>query len=253
MGSSGLSQAHAALSPASLQTCHPVSPRDTRILIADDHLLFCEALFHLLSRIQNFEVVDPASSRTALIPSLEEHRPDILLLDLGLAQTMAADLATFKKGSGLNVRTILLAGYIDTIDVAKVLQLGASGVLLKECTAQTLIEAIESVRNGAAWLDPQSLAGLATQLREQEHRPTGHRNLPRRFNLTMREMEILIAIVSGFSNGEIAERFSLSSHTVKHHISHIFEKLGVSNRLELALFALEHQLVKRQPERTGRA
>ncbi len=250
MGSSVPFNACPALrSPVLSETFQPTSSHNTRILIADDHLLFSEALFVLLSRSQMFEVVGSVNSKEMLIPSLEDNRPAILLLDLGLAQAQDVNLARFIEQSGLTVRTILLAGYLDKIEVGKVLQLGASGVLLKESTGQALVEAIASVMNGATWLDPRGLAGLARQLSEQKSKTAGQRSLPRRFNLTAREMEILLAIVSGFPNAEIAARFSLSSHTVKHHISHIFDKLGVTNRLELALFAIEHQIVKqRQPE-----
>jgi DNA-binding NarL/FixJ family response regulator len=126
-------------------------------------------------------------------------------------------------------------------EVAQAIQLGARGVILKESATQLLLQCIRAVKTGRYWIGHQMVSDLVEALRDvlptlHEHRPQNN------FSITPREMEIIEAIVSGCANKEIAQKFSISEQTVKHHLTNIFDKLGVSNRLELALFAVNHHL-----------
>jgi DNA-binding NarL/FixJ family response regulator len=141
------------------------------------------------------------------------------------------------------VRTLLLTAAIDQGQIVQALRLGAYGVILKESTTQRLFDSIRCVMAGQYWVGRESVSDLVKALRSAGGPPDGGAGLRTRdFGLTPREMEIVTLVVAGYSNPDIAQRCSISEQTVKHHVSNIFDKLGVSNRLELALFAVNHRL-----------
>lgn len=113
-------------------------------------------------------------------------------------------------------------------------------MVLKDSASQLLMKAIRVVVAGQYWIGRESVSGLVETLRAQMFN-----TVEPKFGLTSRELDIVTTVAAGYSNKEIARRFSLSEETVKHHLTKIFDKLGVSNRLELALFAISQQLVKR--------
>ncbi|MBI4463263.1 MAG: response regulator transcription factor, partial [Acidobacteria bacterium] len=140
-------------------------------------------------------------------------------------------------------RPILLAAAIEKDQIVRALQLGAHGIVLKESATEVLLKSIRMVMAGQYWVGRDSVQDLVTLLRDlmassRSERPS------KKFGLTPRELEIVSAVVSGYSNKEIAQKFFLSEDTIKHHITSIFNKMGVSNRLELAVAALHHKLVE---------
>ena len=217
----------------------------TRILIADDHLLFRNGLRALLDNEPGFQVIGEVSDIELTLQMVREQKPDILLLDWALSRRDGMRIMRGIMAAGVPVRTILLAVPIDKPDIVKAIQLGAFGVLSRDATAGMLFEGISKVRDGEYCLGQEGVASLVGELRN--HTASQPRGATRQFGLTRREFEIVVAVVAGYSNLEIAETYSLSPHTVKHHIGHIFDKLGVSNRLELALFAVNHRLVVENP------
>ena len=128
--------------------------------------------------------------------------------------------------------------------IQEVFKLGARGVILKESATTLLFSCIEAVRAGKYWIGHESVMDLSHLLDKTQQllRPQPR---AKDFGLTQRELEILAAIVAGKTNRELAEQFTISEQTVKHHITHIFDKMGVYNRLELALFAIHHGLVRK--------
>jgi two-component system, NarL family, nitrate/nitrite response regulator NarL len=123
------------------------------------------------------------------------------------------------------------------------LQLGAAGVVLKTAPPDLLFKSIRAVILGQHWIGRECVSDLVQALRSYAEAPPAPRV---RFGLTPRELEITSAVVGGFSNKEIAKKFVLSEDTVKHHLTNIFDKVGASNRLELALFAVHHRLLEEQ-------
>ena len=121
------------------------------------------------------------------------------------------------------------------------LQLGARGVVLKDSATEILLKSIRAVMNGEYWVGRESVSNLVQYLRTLVTPPSA---FPQRnkYRLTPRELEIIAAVVAGFANKEIAQYFKISEDTVKHHLSNIFDKVGVSSRLELALFAVNQSL-----------
>jgi two-component system, NarL family, nitrate/nitrite response regulator NarL len=125
--------------------------------------------------------------------------------------------------------------------VVKALQLGAHGVVQKESSPRVLLESIRTVIGGQYWLAGESLACVVEALRELVTRGNGNRS-PGDYDLTPRQLAMITRVVAGLSNKDVGREFSICERTVKHHLTNIYEKLGISNRLELAVFALNHQL-----------
>lgn len=216
-------------------------PGHVRIVIADDHPLFRDGLRRLLQAEPGFEVVGEASDGEALLSLVKQIRPDIILLDLAMPRQDGMEVLRELAASDLPVRTLLLTASIDKAQIVRALKLGAYGVILKESTTQRLYDGIRCVMAGQYWVGRESVSDLVRALRSVSS-PSEGGVRPRDFGLTPRELEIVTLVVAGYSNPDIAIRCSISEQTVKHHISNIFDKLGVSNRLELALFAVNHRL-----------
>lgn len=218
-------------------------PSPIRILIADDHPLFRDGLRRLLQSEPGFEVVGEASDGDELLGLIRKAKPDILLLDLSMPRRDGMAVLRELAAAKIPVRTLLLTAAIDQGQIVQALRLGAYGVILKESTTQRLFDSIRCVMSGQYWVGRESVSDLVKALRSAGGPPDAGAGLRARdFGLTPREMEIVTLVVAGYSNPDIAQRCSISEQTVKHHVSNIFDKLGVSNRLELALFAVNHRL-----------
>lgn len=219
-----------------------MKPRSAiRVLIADDHLLFREAVRKLLEADPGLEVVGEAGTGRDAITLARELSPDIVLLDLSMPDTPG--LAALPELARLEprVRTLVLSAEIGDADVVHALRLGARGVVLKHASTELLLKSIHSVMAGEYWIGRAYIADLIDSMRERGER-TGA--VPQRptFGLTPRQLEIASAIVEGATNQDIAQQFSISAKTVKYHLTNMFDKLGVSNRVELARFAVKQRL-----------
>jgi two-component system nitrate/nitrite response regulator NarL len=217
------------------------TPSPVRILIADDHPIFRDGLRKLLDSEPGLRVVGQASDGEEAVKLARQLEPDILLLDLAMPRVTGLEALRELAASPTPVRTILLTAAIERRQIVSALQLGASGVILKEAATELLLKSIRSVMAGQYWVGRESVTDLVKILRELSP-PEGTESPPRNFGLSGREMEVVRAVVAGYTNREIAEKFRLSEQTVKHHLTNIFDKLGVSSRLELALFAVNRGL-----------
>jgi two-component system nitrate/nitrite response regulator NarL len=214
-----------------------------RIVIADDHSIFRAGLRQLLETEPGFDVVGEAADGSEVAPLVEQLRPDILLLDVAMPRVPGLEVLRALAARASPVRTIVLTAAIDRTAFVTALQLGAWGVVMKEAPTDLLFKSIRSVMAGQYWVGRETVADLVQALRHPGPAPApGPRQT---FDLTPRELEILAAVVEGRTNKEIAQRFSLSEDTVKHHLSNIFDKVGASNRVELTLFAIHHRLLDR--------
>ena len=219
--------------------------RLVRIVLADDHPVVRIGVRNMLSANPGFEVVGEASDGDEAITQTLELEPDILLLDVqmprlpGLEAMRAIMNGT---GSGLGtVKIILLTSLISTQQIIEALQIGARGMVLKDALSDHLQQSIRTVIAGDYWIGGKRVVNLVSAL----HTLMQQAAVPQRktYGLTPRELEVVGCIVEGCSNRDIAKQFTLSEETVKRHLSNIFDKTGVSTRLELALFAIAHQLV----------
>ena len=222
------------------------TPEAARIVVADDHLLFAQGIRRLLEAEPGFRVVGTCADGAEAVRLVTELRPDVLLLDLSMPRVGGLETLQELSERGADIRTIVLTADIDSAEMVRAVELGARGVLLKDVPPPLLFKCIRAVMSGDYWVGRQHVALMARRLHDltqpDDARPAS--------SLSSRELEIVAAVLEGASTREIGEQFSISPQTVKNHLSHIFDKLGVSSRLELALYAQHHDLFNRSSRRS---
>jgi len=214
----------------------------TRILLADRQEMFRDGLKRLIESEPGLAVVGGASTAAETLQLVRDLDPDVLLLDLTLpggSLDLLKTLATIPH----RVRTIGLTSSGDKEVVISALQCGARGVIMKEARASALFESVRSVSADEYCVGAGDVAHVVERMR-QLTKQAGPEANAHRFKLTRRQIDIVEAVAAGESNKGIALRLSLSEDTVKHHVSNVFDKLGVFSRLELAVFAINHKLVR---------
>jgi DNA-binding NarL/FixJ family response regulator len=210
-----------------------------RILIADDHAILRDGLKKLLASNPEFEVVGETADGEGAVRLARELKPDILLLDLAMRPS-GFDALKVLSEDPTPVATIVLTAAIEKQQVVDVLLMGARGVVLKESATAVLVKCIRTVANGQYWVGSDSVADLVKLIRDLQG-PAKKRQQPK-FGLTPRELQVISSIMAGYTNKDIAAKYNISEDTVKHHLTNIFDKVGVSTRLELASFAMHHHL-----------
>jgi two-component system, NarL family, nitrate/nitrite response regulator NarL len=215
-----------------------------RLVLAHPHNLERAALCQLLEA-GGFHVVGETDRAADAVELVRTAAPDVLLVDLAIGQSPALDFFSEIAQLAQPVRTIILAAAMSREDTVRVLRAGALGVVLKDSSVQTLFDSIDSVMAGRHWIARETISDLISHLRADEAPPVQTSSRP--FGLTAREMEIVANVVAGYNNREIARQLAISAETVKHHLSNIFDKVGASNRLELALFVVHHRVLDGDP------
>lgn len=213
-----------------------------RLVVADDHPVVRFGVRNMLAADSAFEVVGEAEDGDVAVTQVLEHEPDILLLDVQMPRLPGLEAMRAIMERSPRVKIILLTSTISTQQVIEALQIGARGIVLKDSVAGDLGEAIRAVASGDYWIGGERVVNLVTALRDLMQKAAAQ---PERktFGLTPRELEVVSSIVEGCSNKDVAKEYGISEETVKRHLSNIFDKTGVSTRLELALFAISHKLV----------
>jgi DNA-binding NarL/FixJ family response regulator len=214
-----------------------------RILIADDHPVYRQGLISVFRSEPEFSIVGEAPDGRQALEMIQRLHPDILLLDLVMPKLTGLETLREMSGKSAPTLTIVLTAAIAKEQIAQALQLGARGVVLKDAPTPVLFRSIRAVVKGHFWVGDHQVTDLVEALRP--FLAPADQNSRKKFGLTSRELDVVGSVVSGFTNRDIAEKFSISEQTVKHHIRNIFDKVGVSNRLELALFAINQGLVPR--------
>lgn len=209
-----------------------------RIVAVDDHALFRDGLCRLLNAEPGLQVVGQTGLGRHVKSLVSELAPDLLLLDLILPDVSGLDVVRELDLTHSRLRTILVPGTADNQQVLEALRLGVRGLVFKESAAEILLRAIRAVMDGEYWFGQDQVSNLIDALRRLS---APQPRLPAD-TLTRREMRVIAAVVEGRTNRDISHELGMSEQTVKNHLSHIFDKLGVSSRLELALYAIEHKL-----------
>jgi two-component system, NarL family, nitrate/nitrite response regulator NarL len=210
-----------------------------RILIADDHAIFRDGLRKLFDGTDEVEIIGEASNGNECIKMLAKLKPDILLLDLRMPEKDGLGVLEEINFDSMPTRVIVLTAAEDDRDVVRAMRLGARGVVLKQSASDLLLKSIKKVHDGEIWLDNRMTAEVIDAFKRSAEAGQ-RRDKPL---LSDREKEIVQLVAQGFRNREIGEKLFISEQTVKNHLHNIFDKLGVSDRLELALYAIHHRLI----------
>jgi DNA-binding NarL/FixJ family response regulator len=211
-----------------------------RILVADDETIDRQAFVNLLSIQEGLEVVADAADGAEAVQLAATHRPDVALLDIRMPRMDGIEAAQYILATSQTTKALMLTTFDLDEYIYRALSVGASGFLLKDTTAEELINAVRVVARGDALLAPAITKRLIAEFANQ-HRPSAEPSATDQ--LTPRETEVLTLIARGLSNAELAEQLVVSEHTVRTHISHLFAKLGVRDRAQAVIMAYESGLV----------
>jgi DNA-binding NarL/FixJ family response regulator len=216
-----------------------------RVIIADDHPVVRVGVRNMLSSEPVIDVIAEAGDGDEALDLTNRLAPDVLLLDISMPRLSGLDVLPRIMDGSPTVKIILLTAGITTQQIIEALQTGARGIILKNTMTDRMSEAVMSVASGDYWIGGKRVVNLVAALHDLEQKAAKPER--KTYGLTPREMEVVGCIVEGCSNRDIAQQFHLSEETVKRHLSNIFDKTGVSTRLELAMFAIAHELVTPNP------
>ncbi len=216
-----------------------------RIVIADDHPIVRDGLKKLLLLEDDFDVVGEASDGREVLERVQALDPDVLLLDLRMPNLDGLAALQVLQQTNKRTRVIMLTASEDKNEFVQAMKLGCSGIVLKQTAPDLIVKSIRKVNSGEIWLDSHTTAAVmrqfSTGLEGSGSGGLGAKGRERS-PLSTREREIVALVAQGYKNKEMAEKMFISEQTVKNHLHNIFDKLGVSDRLELALYAIHKGL-----------
>lgn len=218
-----------------------------RIVIVGEANLFRDGIANLLSAQDDMSVVGCADAGNTALEMIRKEQPDICLLGWPASSANSQKIFNAIQDSKLATRVIMLADEDAKEDFYEAVRQGCCGILPKQSSTELLIKSIRKVHAGEFWLDRKSTAEVIRRLAKKGM--GGNSGATTRLGLreqgaalSSREREIVLLVAQGFKNKEMAERMFISEQTVKNHLHNIFDKLGVSDRLELALYAIHHNM-----------
>lgn len=207
-----------------------------KILLCDDQAVIRDGLELLLNLEKDFQVVGAAQDGSEAVELASQKQPDIILMDLKMPVMNGIEATREIHAKFPNIKILVLTTYDDDEWVFDAIRAGASGYLLKDTPRQKIVEAIRGTMDGKSFVDPAVAGKLLNQVASKQTQPTS----VLAEKLTERELDVLRLIAKGINNGEIAKQLHLSEGTVRNHVSAILEKLGVSDRTQAAVIAIQH-------------
>jgi two-component system, NarL family, nitrate/nitrite response regulator NarL len=222
-----------------------MSTTPIRVLIADGQPIVLEGLRAVLSRQPSIQVIAEAADGMEAIEKCVHHDPDVLLMDVKLPKLDGLTVLRTIQTRAPRAKVILFAAVDSKDDFVEAMKLGCCGILLKDASTGLIEKSIHKVHAGEIWLDSTTTAAVIRQFASPAEFPAAHSNgktSRERAQLSQREREIIVLIAQGYKNKEIAEKMFITEQTVKNHLHNVFDKLGVSDRLELALYAIHNSL-----------
>jgi DNA-binding NarL/FixJ family response regulator len=217
-------------------------PSRIRVLVADDHPVVREGISKLLSLENDVEVVGEAEDGETTVAQVERLDPDIVLLDLRMPKMDGLAALQRIQKMARKTRVIIITASDDKNEYVQAMKLGCSGIVLKQTSGDLIVKSIRRVYAGEIWLDSHTTAAVMRQFSSPSDAAQGSVRARDRSPLSQREREIVALVAQGYKNKEMAEKLFISEQTVKNHLHNIFDKLGVSDRLELALYAIHKGL-----------
>lgn len=209
-----------------------------KILLCDDQAIIRDGLEMLLTLEKDMQVVASASDGAEAIELAAQKQPDLILMDLKMPGVNGIEATRDIRARFPHIKILVLTTYDDDEWVFDAIRAGASGYLLKDTPRQKIIEAIRGTLDGKSFVDPAVAGKLMSQLASNQKQPAS----VLAEKLTERELDVLRLIAKGFNNSDIAGQLHLSEGTVRNHVSAILEKLGVSDRTQAAVIAIQHGL-----------
>lgn len=213
------------------------------VVLADDHPIVRTGVRSILQSQPDFSVVGEAGDGEEALRLIAKLKPQLLLLDLSMPKLPGIETLRELTARSSKTTTVLLTGSVDNERILEALQLGAKGIVLKEAVALDLTKCLRAVNEGKYWLDGKPVSNLVQVIKDLVAKTAVVP--PPSFGLTPRELEIVALIVQGGTNKDIAAKCGISEETVKRHLQNIFEKLGVTSRLELAMYAINHHIAEK--------
>ncbi len=213
----------------------------TRVLLVDDHEVVRLGLLTLINDQADMTVVGEAGTTADAIAAVERLRPDVVLMDIRMPGEGGIEATRQITARFAQTRVVMLTSFVDDELLVRAISAGAVGYVLKQVGNAELLRAIRAAASGEALLDPGTTARLLTRERAAERRADADAFR----ELSGRELDVLVELARGRTNAEIGARLNLSEKTVRNYVSTILEKLGLTNRIELATYAVEHHLFER--------
>lgn len=211
-----------------------MSERQTlRVVVADDHPIFLDGLTNLIQASPMFNIVARCNDGATALQAIRDNKPELAVLDISMPHLTGLEVLDALRSENLDVRVVFLTASASDEQLLGAIEKGASGVLLKDTVATTLLECLMTVSSGGTWQLPQSL-GEAAERGTRRRKEVQHLNTI----LTPRELEMIMLVAEGLSNKEIARRTNVTEGTIKLHLHNIYGKLGVANRTALSRIAL---------------
>jgi two-component system, NarL family, nitrate/nitrite response regulator NarL len=218
-----------------------MSERPISVMIVDDHVVIRSGLRMLIEHDQQMRVVAMAGNQAEALERAASEKPDVIVLDLLLGDEDALAFLPELCEASPNSRVLVLTGVQNPDAHRRAIRRGAMGIVLKEHAADQLLKAIEKVNKGEVWIERSMMGSMIQELSKP---PMVDPELAKIESLTEREREVIALVGEGLKNKQVGERLFISETTVTHHLSSVFSKLEVSDRLELIIYAFRHGLAK---------
>ena len=212
-----------------------------RVLIVDDHAVVRAGLRMLIDQDPDMKVTSVAGNRSEALAAAASDPPNIIILDIVLGDEDGLSLLPELRAVAPNARVLVLTGLRSSESQRQAMRAGAMGIVLKEHAVEVLIKAIKKVHHGEVWLDRLTMGSVLQEMTEEKQPDPDQEKIA---SLTDREREVVNLVGEGLKNKQIAAKLFISETTVTHHLSSVFSKLAVSDRLELIIYAFRHGLAK---------
>jgi len=211
-----------------------------KILIVDDHRMFREGIRSRLARHTRFRVIGEAANADEAIKFMQQAAPSIVILDIRMPGPSGIDLARRLRREWPDVKILVLSGYDFDQYVRAFARIGIHGYLLKDCPQEALVEALDEIARGGVVLPPR----IASKVMRSYASDSANEGRSPRWDLTVREIEILESVHEGLRNADIASRLDISTRTVETHVSSIISKLGARSRTDAVRKAVQERLIR---------